>query len=564
MNVTLHPAIAGLDPESLCYSIYNQLYHNFFNAQDKKDEAHPWGIVEGDETSIRLRNTAYGFAEAIAGAAPGGIPGEAGVSLLDYLKKTGGNMTGYLMANYGFQAGVGNTRILETCRNEKKNEAGQTVSEIFGIRITGNLEVGGSSLFVGGKQILSYAPQADTAFILSGKIDFGDSALKSAGEFIIGEDKETGICLSPHILMVKGQEVFHRGNANLETVDWRMKNGFIDKNLNVAGTSLFSGMLRACQGLELGCNGNVYLSLDTDNIRAGRFLSFASGYGIKIDNAPVLVRVNEKDVQLGAIGGDLHMGSTATHKIRLQANVSDTDGGYVLLSMHGAAYFPDSLTVRHNFGEILLSSYRKDSSEEGIIIHKKLRFASLAGAYFDGKDGGIAFSSFIEHVTPEQRQVFSYETLLKYLPSSSRYKPLDRFSASLGMTTEADFFLFEKPMEAKRHIGIDGSFTRLTDGCLFFTGEQYLLSAADGIKHASNAYFLENLSSERFSSGFAGSGWAIVHNRTSGNVVATFDELTVRKKMRIYELEVQKTSATNGSLWISDTCQGDTVVKIEN
>jgi hypothetical protein len=41
-TVPLHPAIEGLDTASLCYSIYSQLYHHFFNAQDKKDEAHPW------------------------------------------------------------------------------------------------------------------------------------------------------------------------------------------------------------------------------------------------------------------------------------------------------------------------------------------------------------------------------------------------------------------------------------------------------------------------------------------------------------------------------------------
>jgi hypothetical protein len=38
---------------------------------------------------------------------------------------------------------------------------------------------------------------------------------------------------------------------------------------------------------------------------------------------------------------------------------------------------------------------------------------------------------------------------------------------SLNISTDADFILFEKPVEAQGHIGIDNSFTRLTDGCLF-------------------------------------------------------------------------------------------------
>jgi hypothetical protein len=117
-------------------------------------------------------------------------------------------------------------------------------------------------------------------------------------------------------------------------------------------------------------------------------------------------------------------------------------------------------------------------------------------------------------------------------------------------------------LESKGHIGIDNSLTRLTDSALYFRENQYLLSGADGIKHYGNAYFLENVASELFSSGFAGSGWAIQKNQTTGNVSATFDELTVRKKMRIYELEVQKLSATNGALWISDSCSGDTVEKL--
>ena len=99
MSVQLHPDIETLDKESLCYSIYAQLYHNFFNAQQKKDDEHPYGIEEGDETSLRLKNTAYGFASAIAGAVTGEGGSGSGGLLLDYLKKSGGDMTGKLSAN---------------------------------------------------------------------------------------------------------------------------------------------------------------------------------------------------------------------------------------------------------------------------------------------------------------------------------------------------------------------------------------------------------------------------------------------------------------------------------
>ena len=66
----------------------------------------------------------------------------------------------------------------------------------------------------------------------------------------------------------------------------------------------------------------------------------------------------------------------------------------------------------------------------------------------------------------------------------------------------------------------------------------------------------------RFASGFAGYGWAIAQDELVGGYSATFDELTIRKKARFYELEVQKHSVTNGALWVSDSCSGDLVEEI--
>ena len=52
-------------------------------------------------------------------------------------------------------------------------------------------------------------------------------------------------------------------------------------------------------------------------------------------------------------------------------------------------------------------------------------------------------------------------------------------------------------------------------------------------------------------------GLSLIH--ISGGVSATFDEVVARRKFRAYEFEVEKTSVTNGSFWISDSCSGDTV-----
>lgn len=543
--IELLPDIETLDKDSLCYSIYSQLYHNFFNAQDSGT------VTEGDQTSIRLHNTAYNFASAIAS----GVTSEGGgEGFLGYLKKTGGDMTGLLRANNGFEAGIGNSRVLQVY-----NESGVT-----GVRIAGELRAGGSSFYLGDKQVFRYDKVNDRVTIDGTNIDMGSATVCSEGKFIVGESEDNGISISASGVLIKGNPVYHRGNANLATVNWKMQDGYVAGNLDVAGVTTMSDRLVAEHGVALGDGGKSLLSINRDNIDIDGFLSFNTGYGVRIDGIPVFVRSGEKDIQIGAVGGDLLLGSGFTNKIRLLAGIADVDGDNLLITKYGGAYFPDSLTVRHNYGDTLLSSYRVDNSDEGMIIYQKLRFGNRYGGYLSGAEDGIVFSSRVEHVTPDPpaREFVTYHTRFGYRASNSVYKPLNRFSDTLFISTDADFVCYDKPLEAKGHVGIDGSFTRMAKGKLFFTNEIYLSSSTDGIKHYGNAYFLGSISSERFSSGMAGSGWGILHNQTTGNVTATFDEITIRKKMRVYELEVQKNAATNGALWVSDACQGDTVLKL--
>lgn len=559
MSVILNPEIEKLDKNSLCYSLYIQLYNSFFNAQDKKDEDHPFGIEEGDETSIRLKNTAYSFASPIAESITGG--GESGGSggvLVGYLKKSGGDMSGLLRANYGFEAGIENTKVLYAYKEEDEEGA-----VVYGIGIDGKLGINGD-IYLRNKKFLSYDAKSSTAYISSSAIDFGASSIKSGGEILVGTNKASGIFISPSVIQVQGNSVYHAGNANLEHIDWTMYDAKVAGALTVKGISTFNNVLNANYGVNLGVGGKTILTVADNEAIVKGDMSFTVGNGIKIDHLPVLTRPNETDIQLGAADGDILLGTDQTNKVRLLTGITDVHGTSLLVTQYGEAYFPGSLRVRHNFGEDLLVSYRKDDSDEGIIINKRLRFGDNVGACLRGDKDGLILSTGIERFDAETstNTRYIYDTIFQVKESTSYYKPLNKVSDTLYISTKADFVLFDKSLEAKGHIGIDGSATRLTDNSLFFTNMSYLLSVAGGIKHYGNAYFMDSLSSERFSSGFAGSGWAIMQNLTTGNIAATFDELTIRKKMRVYELEVQKISATNGSLWVSDSCSGDIVEKI--
>lgn len=58
-----------------------------------------------------------------------------------------------------------------------------------------------------------------------------------------------------------------------------------------------------------------------------------------------------------------------------------------------------------------------------------------------------------------------------------------------------------------------------------------------------------SLTSPEFASGFGGYGWRL----DAGTNTLTVDYLVVRKAMRVYEMVINKISATNGSLWVSNS-----------
>lgn len=164
------------------------------------------------------------------------------------------------------------------------------------------------------------------------------------------------------------------------------------------------------QGVELGDKGKCLLSFSEEDVALGGFLSFLDGFGIRIGDVPVLLCTDKDKIQFGSIGGDLLLGGDHTPKIRLFSGISDVDGECLMLSPYGKACFPGSLTVRHNYGADLLSSYRVDTSDEGIVIHKRLRMGTAEGFMFTGDRERVSLSSEVIYEEEDVRTAIPHST----------------------------------------------------------------------------------------------------------------------------------------------------------
>lgn len=555
MSISLLPGIGELDPGSLTYAIYTQLYQHFFNAQDAGS------VLEGDVTSIRLRNTAYGFAEAIAG----GVTGEGGATdggvLAGYLKRTGGQMSGLLGADYGFTAGIDNHRVLEVFGIPHVDALADASGYDFGVRILGDVMIEGGSLYLGGRDILSYDAERDTLLFRNPRIDIAASSIQCRGEMYFGEDKTRGLYLSSTTLRMAGHEVYHAGNAGHAAADWMMKDATVCGTLNVGGSVRMNGSLAALQGIELGSGGSALLKITDVAVHLSADIDMQGYYAIRFGGHPALSLSGAKDLRISA-RGDLLLGAEPTSRVRLMTPLVDELGMRTLITPTGSAWFPDSLRVGHSFGGDLLSTYRMDAQDQGVIIHERLRFGGKGDAYMWGIDGQWGFCSLSDHTAQPGGQLHEVITIMGHIPSKSLLAPYNRASDTFAISTQADFIYLGNRVEADISLGIAGALTRLEKGCLFLNDVQRLQSVAGGIKHYGHALFVEGISSETFSSGLAGSGWSVLTNRTTGHAEAAFDTLTVRRRMRVYELEVQRARTTNGALWISDACSGDSVEKL--
>lgn len=529
-------------------------------------------------SDILMKNSAYLFANAIMSVMSGG-GGASGGSTTGFVSRGGDSMKGALQAWYGFEAGSGGQKILDVSINADEKK----IATVYGIlrvnenaEITGLLSLGQGISFEGNKvfswdngRLKIEASETDLKgnFTIDGKFTLGDVTIDSTG------------------IMWDGHEFYHSGNSNKADVDWTMKDGYVAGSLIVNGDAAIGKFLSAGEGFALCINGENSLfsesvdKLDKDGetyteswVTLAKDLHIVNNHGIKFDENYIINVRNKNVVSFSAPGMILNLGDSdngkPTGRISLQSDIWDYSNVYRLISKEGAGYFPNGLLAQCSVnGSRVLETYRKDTTNLGVLFHNQIRFGTTDGPaiFLDPTTGRLNLQMGYVNGEADGHPTETMAFNTYYAQTTSPFRNLSKnWSATLHFYTDADFFAFDRPIESDYFaIKSDRYKTRLIEDALFFDDGKFIEGIVDGLRYSGNGYFDGSISSLSFASGFAGYGWAVKDEIVNGGFHATFDSLTVRKKMRVYELEVQKISVTNGSLWVSDYCSGDEVIQIE-
>ena len=582
---------ATLDRTSGLYDLYSRFYQGMRTANqvDAPDYTTnppltPQGAVDEAEiatqlaaySDILMKNSAYMMANAIMSTVSGG--GSGGTAGVGFLSRNGDSMVGKLTALYGFEAGIQNTKIFDVYHNAVSNK---NFAQVYGSlvvdedeTITGQLNLGNSGIFFGPTHTI-YIDNSNVLVLERDNISL-KGAVAVDGTITLGT-----LVISSTGITKGAYEYYHQGNINLSTVDFVAKDGHFYGNMQIDGTVTADGAASLLYGFQLGEFGKRLLySVQDDvinevaSVHLNSDLHIDNGGSIKFNGKSIIKVANGTPfvVSFSAPGMVMHLGDSdgnvATTKILLKSDLYNYSGDYRIVSANGDGNFPNSLSAGcGNAGPTVLQTYYTDANNCGVVFQRNIRFGSVTGpALSTNQDTKETLVLTLPYITVDNEVSTTHQigVTAKYIQTTSLFRDLSKaWSATLQLYTEAEFFRFSKPVEVSSISIVSNQYkTRLIENALMFADAVFLEGVADGILHQGNAYFTGSLSSVRFASGFAGYGWAINESELYGGIAATFDELTVRKKMRVYELEVQKINVTNGSLWVSDACSGDLVEEI--
>jgi len=472
-------------------------------------------------TIQNIEDFSLAYATAIANAIGAGSSGDTGVSG-DYVKKTGGAdgvMAGSLSANFGFKAGWNATNQIDTTIN--------------GLMLNGAIDHQ-TGVFKGhGKELIEHSSlwvniNGNDEF--TSGVTLGGAETKVKTRLLVGQSPSTGLVADGSILNYKNFAIYHAGNSNKSDVNWSMRDAVVSATLSVSGISSFTGGVSANSGFSAGVSGAKSLEVLADGVNIYNDIILSSNKGIKsgFNNDYILKDFNDGNVGVSAAGENIILGYSNTKKITLSTDIYNNNGSRLLIDKFGVGSFLWGFNAGYEGNKWF------ETTQLGAQVNGKLFFNDTNSYIQEGAGNSMRFSTAHGYVDIG--------------PKNTAYAHIE---------TDRGKFFFNKNTETNGTVGIYNSETHLANGKLFLTASNYLLNTTDGIAHYGNSYIKGSIGTSSFSTGFSGNGWQITQNAE-----ATFTDLTVRNKLHVYEFEVQKITAVNGSFWVSANCSGSTVTKL--
>lgn len=470
------------------------------------------------QTTANIEEFSLAYATAIANAIGAGT---SSIPIGDYIKKTGGAdgvMSGSFSSLYGTSLGIGGSRKMSFSN--------------AGVDIYGDISQNTGSYKADGKNVITYT---GGSLVLNEGAGFGSvkaygTSFQIYNELIVGADNISGLYANNTVLKYKNANIWHASNSNLATVSWQMKDALVSGALLVSGATTLSGSLSSLNGFSGGIGGVQKIIATTAGISITGDILINAGSSIKsaYNSGSILSDINNGNVALNGAGKSLLLGYQNTDGVRLASALYNDNGTRKLIDQFGAG----SLLWGFNSGTLGVSRFYTD--DQGAVVIGQMKVGT----------GGTALLT----------------TASSQLQVKTSFGTMNIGAESINgchFDTNTPLFHFKKDVHVTGGYTVYGTSTRLEQNKLLFSSSIFLYGSNDGIKHYGNTYITQNIGTEAFSSGMAGTGWRITADSS-----ATFTNLEVRNKLKVYEFEVEKISAVNGSIWASAATAGDKVVKL--
>lgn len=519
--------------------IIQSLYRSFFSYLISVNPS----IAEGSTEYIAIDNWCTSFSSSIGGAIIGG--GGGGIIPTDFVKKAGDSMGGLFKANFGFEAG--GSKGAASIKIE-------TVGNVTKINIFDDINISNKSILYNGNSLISASIK--DVVIGSGYftgVSLSGAALKNVSSATVSDGVSSTVIL-PGSVSIGGNIVFHTGNANLETVSWKTLDLSVSGNASIVGSASVSGGVSGSGGFTFSVSGKQSIASSINGE-----LEIFQGILVKSEKSIIFANgssINENKSGFLTIGSHLSLALSAGvgSNIRLMSSLANDNGDLEVINKFGAANFVRGANLGVNDTVTLRSkSFGNGVFDKGVEVLNFIKFI--------GKDSGVAsFAansiSFIINQT-STLGVSSRDNLIRFDLASELN--IEKYLFDREVLTTSKFSVFNSASNATA--------TYLGDKILYLgdNNDESLLIGHYFMNTNAGIVFNGDLitddfcvRSRDFSEGLYGTGTSIDFYKST----VTSDYLVVRKKMRVLEFEIMKTTTTNGDLFVSSSCAGDYVTEI--